>query len=381
MRIIWFSDFDLRGSGYANISTPICAELIERGHEVKAIGFGYNGEEHHLPFQLLPAMGLRSATASILNLQARWEADVLIVALDIPRQEEIMNSPYLREREVKYVGMFPVEADPLCFSWAGILMQMDKTLVISQFGTEEAKKMGVDATYVPVGIDTKAWPEVTPEQRSALRSSYGFDDDTFVVLTIADNQERKNLVAGMDMFAKFSEDKSNVKYVLVTREHNPVGWRLRDYAKEIGISENLMIFERGMAAKELWSTYAVSDVFLLPSKAEGLGMPLLEAMAVGIPCVATNCCGMKELLSDNRGFLLDYTHVHRDPFGNGRRYWVDVDSGIRVLQEIYEQSNVNNFDFKRIKFSVNSAREYVKSRTWDKAADVVEDVLLSVIDR
>jgi glycosyltransferase involved in cell wall biosynthesis len=80
----------------------------------------------------------------------------------------------------------------------------------------------------------------------------------------------------------------------VTREHNPVGWKLRDYAQEIGISENFMIFERGMSHRDLWVTYAISDVFLLPSKAEGLGMPLLEAMAVGIPCIATNCAIVRE---------------------------------------------------------------------------------------
>jgi glycosyltransferase involved in cell wall biosynthesis len=376
MKIVWLSDMDLKGSGYANISAPVCSGLIEKGYEVKAVGLGYKYEEHHFPFQLLPARNLQEACATILNLQNLWGADAVIVALDIPIQERILNAPYLRERKLKYVGLFPVESDPICFSWAMVLAQMDKQLVISQFGTEEAKKVGIDADYVQVGLDLEAWAQTTPEQKSTLRTSFGFDDDTFVVLTVADNQERKNLVAAMDMFAEFSKDKENVHYILVTREHNPVGWKLRDYAQEIGISEKLMIFERGMSHRDLWVTYAISDVFLLTSKAEGLGMPLLEAMAVGIPCIATDCCGMKELLADRRGFLIRHEYTHRDPFGNGYRYWIDADEGKRMLRQIYEKSNDNLIDSKRIKYSIETARKYVEGRTWNIAVDQVEKALL-----
>ena len=375
MKIVWLSDLDLRGSGYKNISVPVCSGLVERGHEVMAIGLGYNNEEHPFPFGILPAGNLREAVGSAINLQNMWEADALIVALDIPLQEQIINHGYLRERKMKYVGMFPIEAPPLCMSWAMVLMQMDKSIIISEFGTEEAQKMGVNADFMQVGIDTEAWHQVTPEEKSKLRGSFGFDDETFVVLTVADNQERKNLVAGMDMFAEFSKDKENVKYVMVTREHNRVGWKLRDYAQEIGISDKLQIFERGMDDKQLWTTYAVSDVFLLPSKAEGLGLPLLEAMAVGLPCIATDCTGMKELLSDGRGWRLDYQFTHRDPFGNGFRHWVDVNDGIVMLQYIYKNS-----ESKVCQIGIENARKYVEGRTWDIAIDQMEKALLELME-
>ena len=371
------SDFDLAGSGYANISVPVCSGLVERGHEVKAIGIGYNNQEHDFPFQLLPARNIKEASAEILNLQNGWEAELVVVALDIPVQEQIINAPYLRDRKLKYVGLFPVEADPLCFSWAMVLMQMDKSLVISEFGTEEARKAGVEADYIQVGLDIESWKMPTSDEKSKLRNSFGFDDDTFVVLTVADNQERKNLVAAMDMFAEFAKDKDNVHYVMVTREHNPVGWKLRDYAQEIGISEKLMIFERGMSHRDLWVTYAISDMFLLTSKAEGLGMPLLEAMAVGIPCVATDCTGMAELLGEDleageyRGFLIDYEYVHRDPFGNGRRYWISTEKGTSILNAIYD-------DLESARVGNERARKYVEERTWDIAVDQVEKALLEV---
>ncbi len=273
------------------------------------------------------------------------------------------------------MGIFPIEAEPLCFSWATILMRMDKSMVISEFGTEEAKRIGIDSDYLQVGIDTEAWKQVEQEEKTKLRRGFGFTEEEFVVLTVADNQERKNLVAAMDMFAEFAKDKPHARYVMVTREHNQVGWKLRDYAQEIGINDKLMLLERGIPHKELWVTYAISDVFLLPSKTEGLGMPLMEAMAVGIPCIATNCTGMKELLADGRGWLVDYKDccTHRDPFGNGYRYWIDVADGIDALRSVYK-GETNELPWNMLE----DARKYVETRTWDIAIDQVEKAILEV---
>lgn len=380
MKIAWLSDLDLRGSGYKNISIPVCSGLVGRGHEVKAIGLGYNNEEHPFPFAILPAGNLREAVGSILNLQNMWGAEAVVVALDIPLQEQIINHGYLRDRKLKYVGMFPLEAPPLCFSWSMVLMQMDRCIAISEFGTEEIRNAGVAHTdFMQVGIDTEAWKQTNPEDKLKMRQSFGFTDKEFVVLTVADNQERKNLVAAMDMFAEFAKDKEHARYIMVTREHNRVGWKLRDYANEIGISDKLMIFERGMDHNQLWITYAISDVFLLPSKAEGLGMPLLEAMAVGLPCIATNCTGMAELLADGRGWLLDYEYTHRDPFGNGYRYWAKKSDGVYALERFYANDDDSvHITPERTRIMLTKSRKYVEGRTWDIAVDQVEKSLQTV---
>lgn len=373
LKIAWLSDLDLAGSGYKNVSVPLCRGLVERGHEILAIGLGYKGDQHDFPFGVLQAKSIREAEAMVINLQNMQGADVVVTALDIPLQERIMNSPYLRQRKLKYVGIFPVEADPICISWAMVLMQMDRQIVISQFGTNEARSVGVPADYVQIGIDIDAWPVPTEEQKFKLRGAFGFSRDDFVVLTVADNQERKNLAVALEAFGEFAKDKPNARYILVTREHNPVGWKLRDLGQEYGINSKLMIFERGMSHSDLWTTYAIADAFLLCSKAEGLGMPLLEAMAVGLPCVGTNCTGMRELLSNGRGYLVDFNYIHRDPFGNGRRYWVDRQGIIDTLNYLYYRNNEED-----IAFTKTNARQFVEARTWQIAIDQVEKVLLEI---
>jgi len=362
-KIVYISDLDAIGSGYFSLSIPLCQGLSDKGYDVKIVGLGNRGQEHDFDFSIIPVKNLKEASGVVQNLWNNWRFDVCVISMDIPIQEKFLQS--FQNRPFKYVGIMPVESDPLCMSWARVLNQMDKALIISQFGTDEARKAGVDADHIQLGIDANSWRIPLPNERKALRDNMGFFDDDFVVLTISDNQERKNLSHAMNIIKGASEKIPNLKYVLVTREHNPVGWKLRDYATKIGIGDKLMIFERGMDFKRLWGIYASSDAFLLSSKCEGLGLPLLESMAVGIPTLATSSTGMKELLSDNRGILVDYDYVHTDCFGNGNRYWINRKDAAKKLYSIYKNP-------RKYSKMIKNAREYVENRNWEIAVNILD---------
>lgn len=366
LRVAWLSDFNLTGSGYLNISVPLCSGLVEKGHDVRAVGLGYLGNEHNYNFGVIPAANMKEALAVLQNLSLLWHFDILIVALDITLQEVVLRS--ISNRTFGYIGVMPIEADPLCMSWAMVLMQMDKVFIISQFGTDEAKKMNIEAEHLQIGIDTELWRMPLAEEKQTLRKSYGIDPDAFVVLTVADNQERKNLSAAMKIFAGFTKKVPNSKYILVTRENAFVGWKLRDLAQLLKINDKFNIYERGISFQELWNLYAISDAFLLTSKSEGLGMPLLEAMSVGLPCIANNCTGMGELLADGRGILVNPEYSYTDPFGNGNRYFIDVKKGIRELVCLA------NFNFITIR---SKAREYVEGRKWEISIEQMERAVIA----
>lgn len=368
MKIVWISDLDFRVSGYFNITVSLCGGLAKLGHEVKIVGLGYHGEQHDFPFSIIPAQNFQEATVCTTNLYNLWHFDVCIVALDIPIQEQFLLA--MRNRPFKYIGIMPIEADPLCMDWAAVLMKMNKQLIISEFGTKEAQKLGIPAVHIPIGIDANLWRLPLEEEQTAIRTAFGMDKKEFVILTVADNQERKNLGKALEIVAEFSKDKTNIRYIIVTREHCPVGWKLRTLAQEYSINKNLMIFERGMPFKELWSIYAISNCFLLTSKAEGLGLPLLEAMAVGVPCVANDATGMSELLADGRGLLAKYEYIYRDPFGNGRRYFIDKNDAICQLEKVYGHS---------CQRMINKARKYAESRTWDTAISLLDSAIKDVV--
>ena len=209
------------------------------------------------------------------NLNFQWGFDVLVVALDIPHQERYAS--LCKQLGKKMIAITPLENAPLTQSWAYLLQQIDKVFFISQLGTDEALKAGVEtAGHLVVGIDTVSWRQRTAEEYAKGRENLNISPDTVVILSVADNQERKNLSKAMEIVSKVKQQGRKVKYILVTREHANEGWKLRDLAMTYKIPSEVMIFERGISFKELYSLFAISDVYLLTSKAEGLCMPVMD---------------------------------------------------------------------------------------------------------
>ena len=374
--IIFISDFDLRGSGYMNIATTVCEDLSQRGFDLKALGFGYTGVEHPYNFSVIPVPHRGAVTYASTALQNLYKMGVdieaVIVALDIPMQ---INFAKLEGRvNTPYIGIFPIESGPLTKSWAAQLMLMERQFVISKFGAALAKEQGVQAEYIEIGIDTEIWRVPTPEERTKIRKAMGFSDDDFFVLTIADNHERKNLSATVQSLSKARKDV-DLFWGVVSRIHFKAGWNLSDLTSEYGLADVFMPFERGLEFKRLWSLYAAADAFLLTSKAEGLCMPILEAMAVGVPVIATDCTAIREHLVDGRGFLVPGEYQHQDVWGNSWRTYVDTDL---AAEAIIKAAQMNGSEREEM---VSKALQYVQARTPAKAGDVLEAALKEEISK
>lgn len=377
-KICVITDMDTTGSGYKNLCVPLLTGLAELGHEIKVSGIGYRGEEHNYPFSVIPAQTIQDAQAIAHNLHFVWKPDLYIVAMDIPLQEYYYQN--LKQLPVKYMAITPLENGPLTMSWAAILFNMDSVFFISELGKQEAIKAGLSkAEHLMVGVDTVFWHPATPEEKLSLRKGLGIGEDEFVVLTVADNQERKNLSAGMESVALLKNQiDRKVRYIMVTRPDSPVGWKINDYALELGILKDLIVFNRGLLAKDLWGLYAASDVYLQPSKAEGLGMPVLEAMACGIPCVATDTGALHELLwgdinneYGSRGYSIQPEYTFRDVWGNSRRDMINVFITADVMKEI----SYNRTQKEKV---IHDALEYTKGRMWSIAAKQIDDKISEI---
>jgi len=359
-KIVFISELDLSGSGYSHITINLCKGLVEQGHEVKVCALSYKNEEHNWNISIFPAKSVPELTGMFHNLYHVWKPDVLIVALDIPWQEMMLH--HLQQYNTPYIAITPLESDPLCMSWAMTLMQAKKVFFLSEFATKEAEKVGVPAEHLRIGVDTKAWRMAKLDEKKKLRQSLlGIEDDeTFIILTIADNQERKNLSAAMQIVSGFGKTVTeNYRYIVITRSGNTIGWRLRDLANDerVSIGDKYVEFDRGLSFKELWGLYACADVFLLTSKGEGFGFPVTEAMSVGVPVVVTEVGALIEHVTEGGGWLIEPAFVTIDPYGNANRYYVNIDDGVNALAAVHSGLDV--------KETIQSARKYVESRNWD----------------
>jgi glycosyltransferase involved in cell wall biosynthesis len=389
--IIVVSDFSAGGSGYQRIMTNLCKRLaIDYDMHILALGLDYKGEEHNYPFAIVPSAPLSNVPGMIKQLENyKAPIEAVFVGLDIPLQRALLQAMEL-PGPIPYIGLFPLEAPPLCQPWAIEMLRMDARLIMSEFGAVEFKRAGVEVEFLPLGVDD-IWRPPRLNERAMIRQGLGIDNDTFMVLTVADNQERKNLSKAMEIISRLSiniddylpngfvgqkSEKRKVSWYLVSRLQSPVGWELQDLAMRYGIMDRVSMFNRGMPDDKLWALYAAADAFLLTSKAEGLAIPVMEAMACRLPVAATDCTAMREHLSDNRGWLIPTEYEYCDPFGNEHRYFIDAKAGAEILAGIMDSHPA------QLTPRLDAAHAYIKkNRMWDNAARIVAETIKRVIDQ
>ena len=98
----------------------------------------------------------------------------------------------------------------------------------------------------------------------------------------------------------------NVEVVFVGKDYQNGQGKLINYAKEHGM-EKQVIFTGYLTQAQMREQMILADVAVLPTKAEGLPRVIIEAMAMGLPCITTNVSGNPELISSD--FLVDYENV------------------------------------------------------------------------
>lgn len=98
-------------------------------------------------------------------------------------------------------------------------------------------------------------------------------------------------------------------------EHKYPEWGIDIYgsASDDGLSKKIQAnaIRINNPVKDIANEYLSSSVYALPSRFEGFGMVLIEAMACGIPCVAFDCpCGPRDIIKDGEdGFLVENGNI------------------------------------------------------------------------
>jgi glycosyltransferase involved in cell wall biosynthesis len=105
----------------------------------------------------------------------------------------------------------------------------------------------------------------------------------------------------IDAVARLAQQGHRVRLRLVGA--GPDQTSLRDNATRTGFYERI-VFEGAVNQDRIRALYAAADIFCLPSFAEGVPVVLMEAMAMGIPCVSTHITGIPELIRDGTDGLL-----------------------------------------------------------------------------
>lgn len=151
---------------------------------------------------------------------------------------------------------------------------------------------------IPNFVDTERFRPPGPGRRARLRAELGFANRP-VVLFSGRLTPRKEVDTLLRAFARVPA-RQGAAPLLVILGDGPLRARLEGLARARGLTNRVRFV--GFRPRP-WRWLAAADVFVLPSSVEGLPNALLEAMACGLPCVATALGGAREVLGE-RGLLV-----------------------------------------------------------------------------
>ena len=159
-------------------------------------------------------------------------------------------------------------------------------------------KMLQKAYHVPNSIDYNKYHNATVNQ--SQRSDIGLDKSDFVFFLAARLVETKGHDLLINSFAKLAEEKSNVKLLLAGEGR--LRDKLQERCKKLNITPKVIFLGQREDVPELLKQ---SDAFTLSSVNEGFGLCLIEAMAAGIPIIATGNGGPKQIIGQHYGFYVE----------------------------------------------------------------------------
>lgn len=134
-------------------------------------------------------------------------------------------------------------------------------------------------------------PRLGMAVRAALLARYGLREGFLLYLGAGDL--RKNEGALLQAFARLPAPLRAAHPLAIGHVNPP---HLRAQAKAAGLTEAELIALPFVEEADLPGLYEATALFVMPSLAEGFGLPILEAMACGAPCIASDTSAMPEVI-------------------------------------------------------------------------------------
>jgi glycosyltransferase-like protein len=233
------------------------------------------------------------------------------------------------------------------------IVQPNAVLCVSEpWRARLAEQFGVRATTVPNGVDGRRFrPARSPAERRRDRDAVRLDG-RMAVLTVGGIEPRKGSLTLLEAFARLRELVPERDPLLMVAggatlfDYREEVERFRTRTDELGIGDHLRLVGN-LPPAELERLYRAADLFAFPSVNEGFGLAALEALAAGLPVVASDLEVFRTFLEHDRTALLT-------PVG-------DSEALAAALARLAREPA----DRERLRLS---ARPVVAAHTWDASA-------------
>ena len=221
----------------------------------------------------------------------------------------------MRDHEVKFASSVAARAFVHLYG-EPMLKRSDRLIAVSRFVAQSVvDSYGVPANridVIPHGVADRFRPIAASDARAAI----GRFDLGRYLLCVGNLAPVKNHVTAVRAFAQIAPHRPDLTLVIAGGQANPYANIVRRVAEDLEVSERVR-FIGFVDGEELVALMNAAEVLFFPSMTEGCPVTLLEAMACGLPVVASRVGGLAEF---GEG-LVELVDDPKDDTTFARRAW------------------------------------------------------------
>ncbi len=331
LAVIWFGPIYGTG-GYSSVSRAYIMGLIKAGVKIKVLNYGDN-EKDKLSTKVRKTLESHEGTV-IRN----YDKKILVL------HQTPDNASGITFSGIDYTICLTIfETDKIPKNWVGICnsKRINEVWVPTKFNIETFSESGVKKEKLRIlhyGLDASKYKPKSLSQNKVFR-----------ILYIADLTERKNIPLLIKAFNEEFCGKENIELFLHITSNNVLA--IEEFVKinaEQIESSHITLSTQKLSEKKIHELIKSADLYISVDRANGWGMPCMEAMAMGGLAATVNWSGSTEFMDKTNSLLLNPNRLERaspestltSPLYIGHK-WAHVEIGEirRVLR--YAHANYN----------------------------------------
>lgn len=179
----------------------------------------------------------------------------------------------------------------------------DVQITINQEDYQRAQKFHAKKVVkIPgVGIDTKTLGQKMLEDRKTFRQELGLREEDICLLSVGELDENKNHKTVLEALKQI--DCTGMRYLICGQGMLQEELKTQIEREDLASAVTLLGYRNDIAG-----VYEAADIFVFPSHREGLSAALMEAMAKGLPVIASKIRGNVDLIAEGKGGYLVDSH-------------------------------------------------------------------------
>lgn len=364
-KILWIGDAACP-SGFARATHGIL-DVIYPQYDVTVLGINYRGDPHQHPYPIYAAApgGDAFGVGRFLWMcdlirrtkqvgagrevlpESEWSnPDVIVIQQDgwnLHLYLEML-SQVPEFADIPVVAAVAVDGKNFEGRW---LKGVTHAIFWTKFALDEARKGSYEgpASVIPLGVDMEVYQ---PIEKAEVRKITGLDvlgESAFIVGNVNRNQPRKRWDLMLRYFAKWVKEYNvdDAFLYLHTAPTGDQGINVKALARYYDIFNRIILVEPpvayGISEEGMRETYNCFDVYASTTQGEGMGLPAMEAMSCGVPCILPDWSGYGDWAFDAARLVRCTSTAIGPPYMNVLGGVADEAQFIIALDQLYRDRN------------------------------------------